>query len=453
MKKEFKPKARLTPTQSITLGFLTLILIGAFILFLPISYKGESPSIIDCIFTATSAVCVTGLVVVDTATTWTFWGQVCILILIQIGSIGFMTLLTILFIRLKRRISYSDKLIIKESFSLDTTFSSALPLVKRIVKITFIIEVVGSVALMIYFVPLLGFFKGLWYSIFHAISAFCNAGFDLMGEISGEFSSITLFRDSILFNFIISSLIILGGIGFPVIKDILSAKKFSALSLHSKVVIITTTVLVLGGGVAIFLLESNNPHTLEQLSVFKGLNASLFQSVTSRTAGFNTINLSAMRIPTLLILLALMLIGSSPVSTGGGIKTTAFFVIFIYLKNRVLGKEDNSCFKKEIPQEVINRSITSLLLVCSIFFMTTISLTIVEPNLSLISSMFESASAIATVGLSLGGTITLSPVSKLILIFSMFLGRVGITTVSLALSSNKSKNKSNFKYTEESILI
>lgn len=445
-------QSNLTPTQFITLGFFILVLLGASVLYMPISYNGEPPSIIDCIFTSTSAVCVTGLVVVDTATTWSAFGQAWLLLLIQIGGIGFMTILTIMLMTLKKRVTYSDKLKIKESLNQDTV-SSILTLVKRIVKITLIIEIIGAILLTFYFVPHLGINKGLWYSIFHSISAFCNAGFDLMGNISGEFSSLTSFRSNTYVNVVISILIILGGIGFPVIKDVVVSKKFENLTLHSKIVVISTVCLIFGGAILILLLESGNPYTLSNLTLMEKFNASFFQSITTRTAGMNTIDLSLMRTPTLLIMLLLMFIGASPVSTGGGIKTTVFSVIIIYIKNSLIGNTDNNSFKRRIPKEIVIKSITTMILASSLVFITTLSLTILEPNITLISAIFESISSLATVGLSLGVTPTLCTFSKIILIFNMFLGRVGAMTVMYAISSKLIKNKPSIRYTEENILI
>lgn len=419
---------------------------------MPISYKGNSPSIIDCVFTATSAVCVTGLASVDTATTWTTFGQAWILVLIQVGGLGFMTLIAVLLNSLKMKVSYSDKLIVKESLSQDN-ISSILALVKSIVKITIVIELLGVIALSLYFVPHLGISKGLWFSIFHSISAFCNAGFDLMGNFSGPFSSITLLRDNVYLNIVLASLIILGGIGFPVIKDVCERKKFSKLTLHSKIVITSSTLLIVGGTLFIMMLEYNNPYTLEPLSFIEKLNVAFFQSTTTRTAGFSTIDLSLMKMPTLLILLLLMAIGASPASTGGGIKTTAFSVLVIYIKDSILGLEDNNCFRKRIPKMIVKKSILAVLLAISISFITTLILTILEPNISLISALFESVSSLATVGLSLGVTPTLSVLSKLLLIFNMFLGRVGAITVLFAISSKLVKSNHSYKYTEENILI
>lgn len=445
-------KKQLTPTQFITLGFFILVLLGSFILYMPISYNGDSPSVIDCLFTATSAVCVTGLVVVDTATTWSTFGQAFLLILIQIGGIGFMTILTIMLMTLKKRVSYSDKLKIKESLNQDTVLS-ILALVKRIVKMTLIIEIAGAILLGVYFIPTLGFNKGIWYSVFHSVSAFCNAGFDLMGTISGEFSSLTSLTNNTYVNIVVSALIILGGIGFPVIKDVIVIKNFKKLTLHSKIVLISTIALIFGGALFIYLLEIENQYTLSTLTFIEKINTSLFQSISARTAGMNTIDISLMRTPSLLVMLLLMFIGASPVSTGGGIKTTVFTVIIIYIKNSLIGNTDNNFMKKRIPREIVIKSVTTMILALAIVFITTFSLTILEPNITLISALFESVSALATVGLSLGITPTLSAFSKIVLIFNMFLGRVGAMTVIYAISSKLFKNNSSIRYTEENILI
>ena len=448
-------KLNLTPAQYITLGFLMIILFGGFILYLPISYVGTiGPSIIDSIFTAASAVCVTGLVVLDTATTWSPFGQLWLTILIQVGGIGFVTILTVISILLKKKVSLSNKILATESLN-QHGLNDIINIVKKVIKTTFIIEFIGAIALSLYFIPYYGIGKGIWYSIFHSVSAFCNAGFDLMGTESGVFSSLTGFTSNLYINAILCILIILGGLGFLTISEVFNKKSFKSLSLHSKVVLLTTLFLIVAGAIAVFLLEYSNPNTLGALSTEDKIIASLFQSVTTRTAGFNTLDLSLMRLPTIITLITLMIIGASPASTGGGIKTTTFFIGVLFIKNSILGNEEHNVFGRRIPKSIVNKAISTIFIAISLFVSLLIILTILEPNITLSQAMFECSSVIATVGLSLGVTPLLSFSSKVLLIIGMFLGRVGSITVLIALSTKitQSKPKCNIKYTEENILI
>lgn len=448
-------KLNLTPAQYITLGFLIIILFGGFILYLPCSYTNDSnPSMIDSIFTAASAVCVTGLVSLDTATTWSFFGQLWILCLIQVGGIGFVTIITIIFISLRKKVSLPSKIIARESLNQDS-LGDIINLVKKVVKITFIIESIGVVLLAIYFVPSYGLTEGIWYSIFHSISAFCNAGFDLMGSKTGQFTSLTSFASNTYVNLVLCTLIILGGIGFLTISEILEKKNFKSLSLHSKIVIFTSTSLILLGALTIFIFEYSNKHTLGPLSLGDKITASIFQSIAARTAGFNTINLSLLRVPTIVVMTPLMLIGASPASTGGGIKTTTFFACILFIKDTILGNEDHNAFERRIPKLTINKALATSLLAIVLSSILIIILSVLEPNISLTQAVFEIVSALATVGSSLGVTPTLSSISKLLLIVTMFLGRVGYITVLIALSTKIVRNKNNhkLKYTEENILI
>ena len=446
-------KIHLTPAQYITLGFLIIILLGGFVLYLPCSYtESSNPSIIDTIFTAASAVCVTGLVTLDTATTWTFFGQLWILCLIQIGGIGFV--ITTIFISFKKKVSLPSKIIARESLSQDS-LGDIINVVKKVVIVTFIIELIGVFLLAIYFIPSYGFLEGLWYSIFHSISAFCNAGFDLMGSKSGEFSSLTSFTSNIYVNTVLCILIILGGLGFLTITEIIKKRSIKSLSLHSKIVIFTTIALIFIGAVAIFTLEYSNKETLGPLSLVDKITAATFQSVTIRTAGFNTIDLSLLRVPTIVVMVSLMIIGASPASTGGGIKTTTFFACVLFIKDTILGNEDHNAFERRIPLQTINKALATGILAILLSALLTIILSTLEKDISLTQAIFEVISALATVGLSLGITPLLSTISKLLLIITMFLGRVGYITVLIALSTKITQNKNNhkIKYTEENILI
>lgn len=451
---KIRPK-KLTPAQYITLGFLIIILFGGFILYLPFSYTQDSnPTIIDTIFTAASAVCVTGLVTLDTATTWTFFGQLWILCLIQIGGIGFVTIITVIFIYLKKKVSLPSKIIARDSLSQDN-FGNIGNVIKKVVKVTLLIELIGAFALSIYFIPNYGFIEGLWSSIFHSISAFCNAGFDLMGSRTGEFSSLTSFTSNIYVNSVISLLIILGGLGFLTITEVFEKRRIKSLSLHSKIVLSTTITLILIGAIAIFILEYSNSETLGNLSLIDKITASVFQSVTIRTAGFNTINLSLLRVPTVVTIVFLMLIGASPASTGGGIKTTTFFTCMLFIKDTIFNNEEHNTFGRRIPKTTVNKALATGLLAVLLSVLLIILLSAFEPNLTLTQVTFEIVSALATVGVSLGATPTLSVTSKMLLIMTMFLGRVGYITVLIALSTKitQNQNSNKIKFTEENILI
>lgn len=443
-------KIEFTPAQYISLSFLIIILLGGFVLYLPISYNSSvSPSAIDCIFTAASAVCVTGQVVLDTSITWSPFGQAWILLLIQIGGIGFVTILTAITLALKKKVSLSSRVLATESLN-QNEVSNISTIIKKVSQLTLIIESIGALLLSLYFIPNYGFLKGAFFSIFHSISAFCNAGFDLMGQYSGEFSSLTSFYNNIYVNLIIVSLIILGGLGFITITELINKRSFKKISLHSKIVLSTTSFLIVTGTILIFILEYSNPNTLGPLTLGEKILTSFFQSVTTRTAGFNTIDLVSMNTATIIVFFILMIIGSSPSSTGGGIKTTTFFSSIIFAKSVILNRDYNA-FHKRIPEKIINKALTTALISIGAISLFSVLISIFEPHLNLEQITFEVISSLATVGLSLGVTPLLSTPSKILLILAMFLGRVGAITVLIAIVKTSKNNK--IKYTEESILI
>lgn len=443
-------KIEFTPAQYISLSFLIIILLGGFVLYLPISYNSSvSPSAIDCIFTAASAVCVTGQVVLDTSITWSTFGQAWILLLIQIGGIGFVTILTAITLALKKKVSLSSRVLATESLN-QNEVSNISTIIKKVSQLTLIIESIGALLLSLYFIPNYGFLKGTFLSIFHSISAFCNAGFDLMGQYSGAFSSLTSFYINPYVNLIIASLIILGGLGFITITEIINKRSFKKISLHSKIVLSTTGFLVVAGTILIFILEYSNPDTLGPLALGEKILTSFFQSITTRTAGFNTIDLASMNTATIIVFLILMTIGSSPSSTGGGIKTTTFFSAIVFAKSVILNRDYNA-FHKRIPEKIINKALTTILVSIGAISLFSVLISIFEPHLNLEQIAFEVISSLATVGLSLGVTPLLSTPSKILLILAMFLGRVGAITVLIAIVKTSKNNK--IKYTEESILI
>ena len=349
-RKIFSKIHSMEPARVMVIGFGILILFGAIILNLPIStQKGESIGFLNALFTSTSAVCVTGLVVVDTGTYWSEFGQFVIITLIQTGGLGFMTIATMFSLLTRKRINLRERLLIQESLN-QVDLSGLVKLTRYIIMMTFAIEGIGALLLSMVYIPRFGLGKGIWYSIFHSISAFCNAGFDLMGPVSGQYSSLTYFVDSTLINVVICGLIILGGIGFPVLLDVINNKKYSKLNVHSKIVINTTGILILIGFLFIFIAEFNNKDTLGTLNIKEKFLSSLFQSVTLRTAGYNTIDLTLLSESTLFLMLILMLIGASPASTGGGLKTTTIATLFLTVKSFIIGKEDIEVYQRRIKK-------------------------------------------------------------------------------------------------------
>lgn len=441
------------PARVMVIGFGILILFGAIILNLPIStQKGESIGFLNALFTSTSAVCVTGLVVVDTGTYWSEFGQFVIITLIQTGGLGFMTIATMFSLLTRKRINLRERLLIQESLN-QVDLSGLVKLTRYIIMMTFAIEGIGALLLSMVYIPRFGLGKGIWYSIFHSISAFCNAGFDLMGPVSGQYSSLTYFVDSTLINVVICGLIILGGIGFPVLLDVINNKKYSKLNVHSKIVINTTGILILIGFLFIFIAEFNNKDTLGTLNIKEKFLSSLFQSVTLRTAGYNTIDLTLLSESTLFLMLILMLIGASPASTGGGLKTTTIATLFLTVKSFIIGKEDIEVYQRRISDATVKKSLGIFFIGVFISLFGTLMLTIVNPGFTLLESSFEVISAYATVGLSIGGTPSLTYFGKIIIIILMFLGRVGSLTIFIALLSKNSRIKSKIRYPEGKIIV
>ncbi len=442
-------KLRLEPTQVLVMGFGAVILIGALLLNLPIAnVTGRSIGFIDALFTATSAVCVTGLAVVDTGTYWTIFGKTIILILIQVGGLGFMTMATMIALILGKKISLKERLVIQEALN-QNTLAGLVRFTRYIVFGTFMIEGIGALFLSFRFIPQLGFLKGAAYSIFHSVSAFCNAGFDIIGNGVSLMPYVT---DPIV-NFTVMLLIITGGLGFSVIVDMKSRRSFRKLSLHSKVTLLVTGLLIMLSFIIFLLLEWGNPDTLGELGFGGKLLAALFQSVTPRTAGFNTLQMSQLTDASKLMTIILMFIGGSPASTAGGIKTVTLGVLILTVISVIRGREDTEAFGKRISRNIVNRSLTIGVVGILFVFGTTMILSVTEPTFSFMDVLFEAASALGTVGLSMGITPNLSIVGKLIIIVTMFFGRVGLLTVAFALARQQRKNKGTVKYPEEKVMV
>lgn len=435
---------QLSSFQWIIIGFLGIILLGSCLLTLPISSQsGEWTPFLKALFTATSAVCVTGLIVVDTASHWSYFGQSIILLLIQIGGLGVVTIVTLLGLLSGRKISLMQRVTIQDSVSA-FKIGGIVRYTIFILKITLTIEFLGAIIMMPTMVHDYGV-QGIWMSIFHSISAFCNAGFDLLGTISAPFVSLTGYQSNGIINIVIMCLIVFGGLGFLVWDDILEYKfKFKKYRLQSKLVLITSACLIILPAIFFYFNEYS------QLNFSSRVLSSLFQSVTTRTAGFNTTDLTKMSDVGQFMMIILMLIGGSPGSTAGGLKTTTFVVLLIVTIQTVLRKDEVECFQKRIDHNII-KTASSLFITYVFLFLTGSFLISMIDHVPLLTSMFEVASAVGTVGLTLGITSTLSPASHIILIILMFLGRIGPITMIFAATTKGSKTGS--KYPVEKVTV
>ncbi len=446
---DFIEKWKLRPAQVFALGFAVIILIGAILLNLPIvTVAGKSIGFINALFTATSAVCVTGLVVVDTGTYWNTFGQVIILTLIQIGGLGFMTMASLIFLIIGRRISLQGRLMMQESLN-SFNIAGVVRLTKHVVMLTFTIEAIGAALLSIRFIPMYGVSRGIYLSIFHAISAFCNAGFDIMGN----FTSLTGFVSDPLVNFTIIGLIITGGIGFAIILDLLNFRSHKRWQLNTKIVLATTAILLVIGFVLTLLIEWTNPATLGNLSLKGKLLGALFNSVTPRTAGFNTLPTDMLRPSTLVIVMSLMFIGGSPASTAGGIKTTTVALVFLHIYCITKGKKDTEVFNRRISREALDRALAVLGIGIGIIVSILILLNITEQGANFIEIAFEAFSAFGTVGLSIGLTGKLTTLGKIIIAFAMFFGRLGGLTIVFALAKRQHDYSRQLRYPEGKVTV
>ena len=424
-------KRKLSSFQIILLGFAGVILLGALILTLPISSKShEWTSFIDALFTSTSAVCVTGLVVFDTATHWTIFGQIIILLLIQIGGMGVVTIAVSLAVASGKKIGLFSRETMKNAISAPNV-SGIVRLTGFIIKGIFLIEIIGALIMLPVFCTDYGA-EGIWMAVFHSVSAFCNAGFDIMGTKSGEFTSLTHYSAQPVINITIMLLIIVGGIGFLVWEDICKHKwRIREYRTQSKLVLIVTAALIVFPAVYFFFFECGD------LPVGERILASLFQSVTPRTAGFNTINLTAISDTGLYLMIILMLIGGSPGSTAGGMKTTTIAVLFSSAFSVFRKKDNAEVMKRRIDDETVKTASAVFLMYITLFLVGGMAISTIE-NLPITSCLYETASAVGTVGLTLGITPTLGSASKMILIMSMFFGRVGgLTLIYAAFGANK----------------
>ncbi len=437
----------MTPSRVLVLGFAMLILLGALILTLPLATQdGKGLHILNAIFTATSAVCVTGLVVVDTATTFTLFGQWVILLLIQVGGLGFMTFATMFAIILGKRITLKERLLLQEALN-QVSVEGIVRLAKSVILISFTIEAIGALILTLRWSIDFGWTKAIYYGIFHSISAFNNAGFDLFGH----FSSLTAYVGDPITNITIMLLFILGGVGFAVLANLYS-NRGRKLSLHTKIVLQVTGSLILIGTVIIFVLELTNPLTLGSLPLGTKIMAAFFQAVTPRTAGFNSINISDMYDTTLLSIIVLMFIGASPGSTGGGIKTTTFIALVLSVFSTFRSDPHVVLEGRTLPKDIIQKALAITASAAFLIFTMTSILTITE-KADFLALFFEVTSAFGTVGLSMGVTPDLSSLGKVAIILTMFVGRVGPLTLAFFLSQKANNSSVHIKYPDERIII
>jgi trk system potassium uptake protein TrkH len=447
---------QLPPGGVLMLYYALAIIIGAGLLCLPAASNGTPLSFLDALFTATSAQCVTGLAVVDTGTQFTLFGQWVILSLIQIGGLGITTFSVYLFIYLRIGVSVRGRWIINETL-LQTPIGSWRELLRDIFLMTFVIEGIGTLLLSCAFIPEQGFLPGLYSALFHSVSAFCNAGFSLFSN------SMVNFQGSALVNLTLIMLISCGGIGFLVIRELVQVgyawrknKKRLRISLHSKIVLTTSLILTVFGTLAIWVMEFRG--SLAGHSFGDGLWIALFQSVSSRTAGFNSIDLNQFHVATIFLMILLMFVGASPGSCGGGIKTTSLALFFAVFCNRLKGSGHTSLFRRTIPDEAISKALTLTIMALILIGIALFSLLVAQTG-SLVNEskgmfldyLFETFSAFATVGLTIGATAQLTVAGKLIVILLMFIGRVGLLTMAFAIAGRARKDGG--RYAEENIMI
>ena len=451
---------KMNTSQIITLGFAGVIFLGGIILWMPFcTVPGERTSFTDAMFTATTCICVTGLVTVVTAAHWTIIGKIVILLLIQIGGIGVITLTSLVFISFHRRISLRNRRMIQESYNLDH-MSGMVKLVRKVILCVVGAEALGAVFYSFCFVPEFGLWKGLAQSVFTSISAFCNAGVDILGE-----TSLAAYVDHPLVNITTMVLIIMAGLGFVVwwdiaenLKKVFSKKLspgrlFKSLRLHSKLVLVTTAALVLGGTLLIFLFEYNNPKTMADMPVGTKVMASAFQSVTTRTAGFFTIDQSLFSNATLILCLFLMFIGGSPMGTAGGVKTTSLALMVLTITANLRGKRDVESHNRKIKENYLRSTVVVTGIGFMVLLLMTLLLATAMPKVPVEDVMYETTSAIATVGLSRGLTPSLNLAGKWIIILTMYLGRIGPITLGTAVVLKSQKRPENTHLAEEDIMI
>ena len=443
-----KPKARKSTTRLIASGFALIILAGALLLSLPIANKSGHGNWLNSLFTATSATCVTGLVVTDTYQNWTIFGQIIILCLIEVGGLGFLTIGAYISVLLKKRIGLQEREQLQESVN-TLEIAGVVRLVKKIVQGALCVEGLGAVLLAFRFVPRFGVARGIYFSVFHAVSAFCNGGFDLMG-VNEAYSSLVAFEGDIVVNLVVVTLILVGGIGFIVWDDVMRNKwHFRKYLLHSKIVI-TTTLILTAAGTILFLITENNAAFAGMSPLEKFLGA-LFSSVTPRTAGFNSVDTAALSNSGKIITMVMMFIGGSPGSTAGGVKTTSMVVLLFYAVAMVLGREDINLFGRRLTDEVVKKANAVVIINATLTIMATVTIMTLQPLLNFEDVLFEVLSAIGTAGMTVGITRELNIISRVIIIVLMYCGRLG--SLSFALIFAQKKISASVRQPQEKIIV
>ena len=439
------------PTRIVAGSFGVIILLGTLLLMLPAASRdGQSAGLFASLFTATSASCVTGLIVADTWLQWSLFGQTVILVMIQLGGLGFMTVITLFSLALHRRIGLSERLVMVSTLNLND-MDGVVRMVQHALMGTFCMEGAGALLLSLRFIPKFGLAGGLWRGVFHGVSAFCNAGFDLLGGYSGAFSSLAGFNDDPMVLLTTAALIAVGGLGFFVWEDVLQHRRWKKLSLYSRLVLSLTAALILFGALFFFAVEYRNPATLGPMPLWqKGLNA-LFQSVTLRTAGFDALGQGGLTDSSLALSVIFMLIGGSSGSTAGGLKTVTVAVLLLAFRAGVRGREEVTLRGRAISHRRVMNAMTLTLMVVFLFMVSSMLLSTVD-GLPFLSAAFEVASAMGTVGLTVGITPGLSLFSRGVLVFLMYVGRVGILSFSIAFLT-RSKYPAKIKYPTFDIMI
>ena len=433
----------------IAIGFLGIILLGSLLLTLPVaSATGRRIPWFDALFTSTSAVCVTGLVVRDTGTAYSTFGHVVLMLLIETGGLGFMTFATLLFRLMGRGFTMRDHMIMRESLNQDD-LGGVVNLVMWVASSTFAVQLVGAVLFSIRLIPIYGVARGLFFSAFHAVSAFCNAGFDLFG--GGR--SLTGFSSDALMNLTAIALVVVGGIGFGTVHDIIDKRSFKRLRLNTKLVLVSYGALLLTGFFVVLAFEWSNPDTLGPLNPWQKLLAALFQSVTLRTAGFNTIDQAALRDSTKLVGGLLMLVGCAPASTGGGIKVTTFALIVLTVRMVARGESSIVVFKRRIDRTMIQRAVAIAFIALAVAFVDICALSLLQPEAAFLDLYYECVSAVGTVGISAIGTANLCPLARLLIIITMYIGRIGPLTMALLFTKRQTRARELVKYPEDRVML
>lgn len=457
-KKKSPRKVRLSTMQIIALGFFGVIFLGGLILWLPVCNQ-KPIAFIDALFTSVTSVCVTGLVTVVPAEQFTLLGKIVVLVLIQIGGLGVIACTAAFFLLLRKRITMKGRIMIQQAYGLDT-LSGMVRFVIRILKGTFLVEGIGAVLFAIKFVPEFGAARGIWYGVFHSVSAFCNAGIDIIGN-----DSFIRYVDSPLVNFTTMFLIVMGGLGFPVWYDVITtvrqegAKKvprrrfLTRLGLQSKIVLTMTAFLILAGALGFFVLEFNNPDTIGGLSVPEKAMASAFQSVTTRTAGYASVPQSGLTDSSKMLGCILMFIGGSPAGTAGGIKTTTAAMLLLTAASVLRGRRDTECFGRKLENGVVRSGITIMLITFLFWLAGVTALSVFEPGKDFIDLMYEASSAIGTVGLTADLTPQLTTASHVVLMSMMYVGRIGPVTMALVFAGKADKSAQFRELPEKKIML